>query len=48
MNIVSAVAVFPGPGALATAVWIGAWALIDGLLGAALDFRVRRWVRVHA
>jgi len=34
---------FPGPGALALVIWIGAYALVSGALLAALAFRLRAW-----
>ena len=38
---------FPGPGALALVVWIGAYALVSGSLLIALSFRLRSWGRAH-
>ena len=34
---------FPGPGALALVLWIGAYALVSGVLFIALGFRLRSW-----
>jgi uncharacterized membrane protein HdeD (DUF308 family) len=34
---------FPGPGALALVLWIGAYALLSGVLFIALGFRLRSW-----
>lgn len=36
---------FPGPGALAVVLWIGAYALVSGVLLAVLAFRLRSWAR---
>jgi uncharacterized membrane protein HdeD (DUF308 family) len=49
-------ALFPGPGAVALVIWIGAWALVSGVLMTALGVRlrrhagtlVRREIRIHA
>jgi uncharacterized membrane protein HdeD (DUF308 family) len=38
-------AMFPGPGALAVVLWIGAYALVFGALLVALGFRLRSWER---
>lgn len=38
-------ALFPGPGALAVVLWIGAWALVFGVLLIAFGFRLRSWGR---
>ena len=37
----------PGPGALAMVLWIGAYALISGVMLVALGFRLRSWGRLH-
>jgi uncharacterized membrane protein HdeD (DUF308 family) len=37
--------VYPGPGALAVIIWIGAYAIVYGGLLLALAFRLRRWAR---
>ena len=34
---------FPGPGALALVIWIGAYALVSGVLLTILAFRLRSW-----
>lgn len=36
---------FPGPGALAVVIWIGAYALVSGVLLTILAFRLRSWAR---
>jgi uncharacterized membrane protein HdeD (DUF308 family) len=36
---------FPGPGALALVLWIGAFALIYGVLLTVLAFRLRSWLK---
>jgi len=36
---------FPGPGALALVIWIGAYALVAGVLLVMLAFRLRSWAR---
>jgi uncharacterized membrane protein HdeD (DUF308 family) len=36
---------FPGPGALAVVLWIGAYALVSGALLIALGIRLRSWAR---
>ena len=38
---------FPGPGALALVLWIGAYALVSGALLIALGFRLRSWARLQ-
>jgi uncharacterized membrane protein HdeD (DUF308 family) len=38
-------ALFPGPGALALVLWIGAYALVSGVLFVVLAFRLRSWGR---
>jgi uncharacterized membrane protein HdeD (DUF308 family) len=39
--------VAPGAGALAMVFWIGAYALVSGILLTAFGFRLRRWGRMH-
>jgi uncharacterized membrane protein HdeD (DUF308 family) len=39
---------FPGPGALALVLWIGAYSLVIGILLIALGLRLRSWVRSGA
>jgi uncharacterized membrane protein HdeD (DUF308 family) len=41
-------ALFPGPGALALVIWIGAYALVTGALLVVLAFRLRSWGRSRA
>ena len=41
-------ALFPTAGALAVALWIGAWATVLGILQIVLGFRLRTWKRTHA
>jgi uncharacterized membrane protein HdeD (DUF308 family) len=38
-------AIFPGAGALALVLWIGAFAIVYGVILIALGFRLRRWAR---
>ena len=38
---------FPDSGALAVVMWIGAFALVNGILLIALGFRLRTWNRTH-
>jgi uncharacterized membrane protein HdeD (DUF308 family) len=40
-------ALFPGPGALAVVLWIGAYALVSGILLIVLAFKLRTWTRTH-
>ena len=40
-------ALFPGPGALALVIWIGAYAMVTGVLLVVLAFRLRSWGRSH-
>jgi uncharacterized membrane protein HdeD (DUF308 family) len=40
-------ALFPGPGALAVVLWIGAYAFVSGILLIVLSFRLRSWARRH-
>jgi uncharacterized membrane protein HdeD (DUF308 family) len=39
---------FPGPGALALVLWIGAYAIVSGALMIALAIRLRTWGHTHA
>jgi uncharacterized membrane protein HdeD (DUF308 family) len=39
---------FPGPGAIALVLWVGAYALVSGALLVALGIRLRSWGRSHA
>ena len=39
--------IFPGAGALAVILWIGAYALVFGALFVALGFKLRSWGRSH-
>ena len=41
-------ALFPGPGALAVVLWIGAYAFVVGILLIVLAFKLRSWTRAHA
>jgi uncharacterized membrane protein HdeD (DUF308 family) len=41
-------ALFPGPGALALVIWIGAYAMVTGVLLVVLAFRLRSWGRSRA
>jgi uncharacterized membrane protein HdeD (DUF308 family) len=36
---------FPGPGALAVVIWIGAYAIVMGILMITLGVRLRKWIR---
>lgn len=38
---------FPGRGAVAIVLWIGAFATVEGILRVALTFRLRRWLQVQ-
>ncbi|HET6338611.1 MAG TPA: HdeD family acid-resistance protein [Polyangiales bacterium] len=40
-------ALFPGPGALGLVIWIGAYALVSGVLIVALSVRLRSWAKTH-
>ncbi|HKU40416.1 MAG TPA: HdeD family acid-resistance protein [Polyangiales bacterium] len=42
-----ALALFPGPGALALVFWLGAYAVVTGVLLLVLAFRMRSWARAH-
>jgi uncharacterized membrane protein HdeD (DUF308 family) len=39
--------IFPGAGALAIVIWIGAYATVFGVMLIALGFRVRAWMQHH-
>jgi uncharacterized membrane protein HdeD (DUF308 family) len=39
------IALFPGAGALAVLVWIGAYSIVFGIMLIALGMRLRKWVR---
>ncbi len=39
---------FPGPGALALVLWIGAAAFVSGIMMIGLSFRLRSWNRTHS
>jgi uncharacterized membrane protein HdeD (DUF308 family) len=41
------IAVFPGPGAVTLAMWLGAYALLYGVINLVLSFRVRKWTNAH-
>lgn len=42
-----ALLVFPGAGALAVVLWIGAYAVAFGVMLIALGFRLRKWTHTH-
>ncbi|HEY8165915.1 MAG TPA: HdeD family acid-resistance protein [Gemmatimonadaceae bacterium] len=42
------IAVFPGVGAITLAFWLGAYALVYGIVNLVLAFKVRRWTHAHA
>jgi len=40
-------AIFPGAGALTVVLWIGAWAIVFGVVMVVLGFELRHWTRTH-